>query len=71
MNTSSEKVKQIVDTFGRLSFMLETYVKLLQTGDHPEVTDKALYAIRSDADTLAQQVWSEELENINVVKDEA
>lgn len=49
---NSEEVKKVVDDFGRLSFMLESYVKLVQTGDHPGIADEMLYACREDAGKL-------------------
>jgi len=49
---NSELVKKAVDDFGRLSFVLETYVKLAQTGDHSEIAGQLLRAAIKDADTL-------------------
>lgn len=34
---NSEEIKNIVDSFGRLSFVLETWVKLKQTGDFEDL----------------------------------
>lgn len=51
-NLKSEKVKNVVDDFGRLSFMLETYVKLQQTGDHHMIADTILQGVKFDAAAL-------------------
>lgn len=34
-----ENLKVLVDRFGQLSFLMETAVKLYQTGDSPEIRD--------------------------------
>lgn len=49
-------VKEVVDDFGRLSFALETYVKLHQTQDHPELSWEALKAVRADIGCLSHSV---------------
>lgn len=49
---NSENVKIVVDHFGRLSFVLETYVKLIQTGDHTDIADSLLVAAIKDAAKL-------------------
>lgn len=54
---TSENVKQAVDHFGRLSFVLESYVKLAQTGDHKEIAKALLYASYEDASRLKDQLW--------------
>lgn len=48
----SEKVKNVVDNFARLSFILETYVKLVQTGDHVAITEMMLACAQTDAHKL-------------------
>lgn len=39
---TSETLKLVCDDFGRLSFLLETFVKLYQTGDHSDCRDLML-----------------------------
>lgn len=56
MKKNEEKLKEIVDSFGRLSFMLETMVKLLQTGDHQEIAKSCLYASLKDSELLVEQL---------------
>lgn len=53
---SSEDVKALIDKMGSLGFMLETYVKLLQTGDHGKVRDMALYSAWSDCRALEKMI---------------
>lgn len=53
---NSEELKRIIDSFGKLSFVLETYVKLAQTGDHPEIAKIALTAVKNDSDELNQLI---------------
>lgn len=55
MNTS-ETLKELVDNFGRLSFVLETYVKLSQTGDHRNVLPSLLQAAKEDADKVLSSI---------------
>lgn len=57
MNTS-ENLKEIVDLFGKLSFMLETHVKLEQTKDHEAVAIEALRAAEMDCHELAKMLTS-------------
>lgn len=45
-------MKKVVDDFGRLSFVLETYVKLVQTGDHNELANTLLICCDTDANVL-------------------
>lgn len=53
---SSEKLKEVVDAFGRLSFMLETYVKLVQTGDHREVANEIFRCCVDDAQDVHKKL---------------
>lgn len=53
MNTS-EELKKVVDTFGKLSFILETAVKLNQTGDCPEIASACLDQATTISYDLAQ-----------------
>lgn len=52
MMNNSEQIKTAVDNFGRLSFILETYVKLVQTGDHPDIAQDLLQAAIQDSTEL-------------------
>lgn len=54
----SEKTKTMLDTFGRLSFMLETYVKLQQTGDHSGLKLLVLESVIDDAEALVRNLDS-------------
>jgi len=51
-------LKKAVDDFGRLSFVLETYVKLVQTGDHAEISEKLLEAAITDSYQLSNSLQS-------------
>lgn len=53
-NLKDEKLKDAVDIFGRLSFVLETYVKLRQTGDHPVTAEMLLKNALLDAEHLVE-----------------
>lgn len=53
---NSEKLKALLDTFGRLSFMLETYVKLEQTGDHAGIKNLVFEAVSDDTKELINQI---------------
>jgi len=53
---NSEKLKVLLDTFGRLSFMLETYVKLEQTGDHAGIKNLVLEAVSDDVQKLSTNI---------------
>lgn len=56
MNSNDEKIKTISDKFSRLSFMLELTMKLLITGDHPEMLPDLLSACEKDADELCEAI---------------
>jgi len=56
---NSEEIKSLVDAFGRLSFALETYVKLVQTGDMPQLREAALEAAKESATTVHQLITHE------------
>lgn len=51
-----QSVKKVVDTFSRLSFMLETFVKLKQTGDHVIIANQVLEASIKDVTELAESL---------------
>lgn len=54
--TTSEQLKKVVDDFGRLSFMLETFVKLAQTGDHGAIAESVLIGVKIDAAQLVRSL---------------
>lgn len=53
---NSEELKTLIDTFGRMSFVLETVAKLAQTNDHNHLRDAAIAALEIDASTFVHQV---------------
>lgn len=65
LEAQNEQVKSAVDTFGRLSFMMETYVKLHQTGDHQDVKQHALIAAKEDAEKLHKQLAELFVDDLN------
>lgn len=71
MENQSEQLKKVVDDFGRLSFILESYTKLCQTGDHKELAKTILIYCDTDArvlqlsiEKLKEIVLQPELENV-------
>lgn len=55
-NQQDESLKQAIDSFGCLSFMLETYVKLRQTGDHPNIAESVLLGAKIQAEDVARKL---------------
>lgn len=53
-----ELLKTIIDTFGSLSFLLETAVKLHQTGDHSEIKERCFDVAQNVANKLYTQLES-------------
>lgn len=53
---NSENLKTACDTFGRLSFLMETYVKLHQTGDHKPIAQGCLDACVVESEILFCQL---------------
>jgi len=48
----NEQYKQLFDEFGKLSFLLETWAKLKQTGDCKEVAQASLSAAHTSCASL-------------------
>jgi len=56
INRKDKIVKEVADDSGRLMFLLETYIKLYQTKDHPELAFTVLKEIRADIVCLSASV---------------
>lgn len=66
MDNQSERMKKIADDHARLSFMLEAYFKLVQTGDHEKIHGNVLECCLKDANTLVEslkQIVYEQIES--------
>lgn len=53
---NSEKLKTVVDQFGKLSFLLETYVKLSQTGDCQSLLQPLMEEVLTSSQHLTIQI---------------
>lgn len=63
----NEQYKQLFDEFGKLSFLLETWAKLKQTGDCKEVAQASLSAAHNSCASLLNAL--EQLDPINYETD--
>lgn len=62
---NDEQVKSMVDEFGKLSFLLESFVKLYQTKDCKELNKHVINEAHRSCASLLNQI-----EDLNPLKDE-